>query len=192
MKKNAQRLPLLRSERLSLSDRLRLAEDTIPGTEFDGFFEDCAETWAWLNRANPRIALNVRGEVTKRLAAEVLRLGNFAQDEKTKDVNEFIAWAGCCLVEICVKGESQFLRDMASAIDGWKKYAPALSRNDKIRSAILLEAEITKRLDGRVTVRRLRERLKRHHGLDLEPSEVRPICKELNIQIQGEPGRPKK
>src|ERR1043166_206539 len=109
------------------SDRSKIARDIYPGTEFDGFFLDISDA------RNP---------------------GNKAEDQKQG--RGFLTWVGECMADLISKGESNFLRAMADALDKWKRHKPS---PDNFKVAFVENYDAVRRLKRKVSVREIIKRL---------------------------------
>ena len=206
------------------SEQLDIAEDSFPGTPFDGLFRDLSEAWMTLHEAEPNYEKAIRNPVMKKMAVDSKRRQagltkeqkKVMQDGDREDgeiyrqrLDEFLSgvssdrkgWAklesvvlsrvGACLADAVVKGESGLLREMADALDEWKRHEPT---PDKMRAAIVSECHSARRLGKKFTMRELAKAL-RAFGVDTDNQDTtrtaRRIAKEMGAPFQGTAGRPK-
>jgi hypothetical protein len=192
--KTRERIKYIRAAK-SFSERIGVANDVLPGTNFDEFFADCTELWLWHHRNDPDKAAKVRSAFAKRLAQTVKWCADTmdtkdVQDEDGDQTKCYI-FLGQRLVEICAQGETQLLSDMADALATWTKHTP---QPDKWRSAIATLGATLQRAKGKFTVRDSLPLLKASGVAVNEdtPRMVRRTAGELGYAVKGAVGRPKK
>lgn len=185
--KTRERINLLRKAK-GFTHQISLAEDDFPGTEFDGLFLDCAEAWAWTHRAEPNAAKLARCPVAKSFLKTGSQVDGQSASEEDERASEFFASIGRCLADACVLGESDFIRQLANALDTWTQHRP---QRDAIRTALLL---ICLPRSQTFSVRQIIQRLPRY-GVRVDentPRIVRRITRELGIKVSGTTGKPSK
>ena len=188
------------------TEKMRVAEDSYPGTDFDGLFRDLTVSWIELHHDAPAAEKLIRNPAIRKLAkrqldmtrmlatiGERLKLSTREEDAgmRRKARGDFFQWVGECIADLCVRGESKFLRELANALDAWKWHEP---KPDAIRQAVLMTADSAKRLGRKFTMRELAKQ-SNAHGLDIADQNtrrtVRRIAKDMGMPFQGKAGRPK-
>jgi hypothetical protein len=174
----------------SFTERIRLSEDDLPGTGFDGLFLQSAEAWTWTHRHDPKARAKAACPVAKHfLNAPGRKRPPGIEREDDRETEAFYANVGSALVDAIVRGASDFIRDMADALDIWKAHHP---QPDRLRSALLL---ICLPKSEAFTVKTILAKLP-GYGVKLDPTNapriIRRLCAELGIKLRGTPGRPKK
>lgn len=186
--KTRERLKKLKGAK-SWKEKMRLASDDFPGTDFDGLFRDMAEAWTHTHRNDPAKLQKARCPMAKswskidnrKLDAETIREGdNWAR--------AFYEGIGGCLADACVRGESEFLRELADALDVWKRHTP---NPDKLRQLVYVQSHPLMR--KHISMKRLREILE-NNGIPYDDSTrsyiQKQIAPECDLVIKGKPGRP--
>ena len=138
------RLALLASAE-NFSDKIRLAEDSYPGTEFDGLFRDLTEAWMQLHEHEPQFESAIRNTTMREMATtgrqrdakqtereRKLRQG-FAK-ERAQDTDDFLRAVGAAMADAVAKGAADFLTDMAKALQIWTHHQ---AQPDKLRAGII-------------------------------------------------------
>jgi hypothetical protein len=158
--KTRERLAKLRATK-SWVERLALAKDHLPGTEFDACI------------ANVIGAFRYRDE-----ADGAMPLGSIARD--------YLRAFGTDMARAVVDRDSNFFRRWAAAIDAWDEHWP---QGDKLREALILccvppkGPHTMREVLTRIAAYGVKV------GLET-PRQIRRLAPELGITIKGERGRP--
>ncbi len=173
-------------EARTFTDRIRLADDTYPGTAFDGLVRDMAEAWTWTHRRDKGWLAKARCPLAKEWASRPpITRSKSDHQEQDRNTTEFYAWLGHGITDACMAGDYSCLYDLADAIKAWRRHTPT---PDALRGA-LLTATIRKPV---VTMRWLLSVLPKCGVQVTEdtPRRIRTLAPELGITIKGADGRP--
>jgi len=169
--KNRERLKQMR-ETKSLWHKIKLAEDVLPGTPFDGRIHHLLSAFDYLESGQQ----DKEQDRFKVRAMAMETMGAFGSD----------------LMRAFKNGNSKLFREWADAVDAWHSHKPT---KDNLREALLwmgarVRAGQLPALEMKSILRELPQ-----SGVQVTDTTerlVRRYCRELGVPIKGISGRPKK
>jgi hypothetical protein len=186
--KAAQRIERINKSK-SWTERMMLARDHLPGTQFD------RTIIAWMDTLN---SMETNGH------RQAKRVSYFSKESGHIDLaamnHDSMAAMGEYFATAFKEGESNFFREWADAVDKWHNHRPY---EDKLRSALIkFCVPPNEKFQMRDIIQHLREtgfkevtgdgnRKGQNRDLNNIRRKIYGICEELGISIQGERGRPR-
>jgi hypothetical protein len=202
--KHCKRMAKAMRKASGFEEKASIAQDYYPGTAFDGLFRDLTEAWINLNKDDPGFEKAIRNAARRRMAIQSSERGAglakpqrdiLQRGARENAVGNLIRLSrfGGRLADAIVKGESDFLRDMADALDLWTKHDP---HPDKFRTLVLLLTHTSLREKGTISMRHILLILT-ELGIPVDGNtrrRIRTLAKELGASkaIKGKPGAPKR
>lgn len=197
------RLALLASAE-SFTDKIRLAEDSYPNTEFDGLFRDLTEAWMQLHGHDPQFERAIRNTTMREMATtgrqrdakqteRERKLRQGLDKEHAQDTDDFLRAVGAAMADAVAKGAAGFFADLAKALQVWTRHQ---AQPDRLRTAVIGFCNRRKSVSMRelmlylVAVGLVPAAVKSDDHDDARRT-VRRICKSLGVKLSGKRGRPK-
>jgi hypothetical protein len=178
-------------------ERYSITADCYPGTKFDELFLNLTKVWTESHEDEKGHESRIRNKVMREDAlawSSARRSGELTKSwspkalaKNAKANAEFLQWVGMEIAEVCIKGDSKHLRDMADALVIWNLHEPKRDIRHKLVSVCLGRRSA-------ISMRQICTRL-RYYGIEADEDTrrtIRRIAPGLGINIKGDSGRPGK